>query len=103
MPFGTIYQISERSLKWLCFILGSFFLGITVHVWFDGEVQKNNAEALLLIPLLSGVVLLAGGFALRVEALRLLVLSWFVGLPSALYVLDLVGCGFRWLPESWCH
>lgn len=101
MSFGAIYRISERSLKWLCFILGLFFLGVAAHIWLDGEVQKNNAEALLLIPLLSGIVLLAGGFALRVEALRVLVPSWFVGLPGALYVLDLVGCGFHWLPESW--
>ena len=103
MSLGAIYRISERSLKRLCVILGIFFLGIAVHVWLDGEIQKNNAEALVLIPLISGLILLAGPFLLRVETLRALLLCWFVGLPAALYGLDLVGCGFNLLPESWCR
>jgi len=103
MSLGAIYRISERSLKRLCIILGIFFLGVAVHVWLDGEIQKNNADALVLIPLLSGLILLAGAFLLRVETLRALVLWWFVGLPVALYVLDLVGCGFSLLSESWCR
>jgi hypothetical protein len=98
-----MYRISERSLKRLCVVLGIFFLGVAVHVWLDGEIQKNNAEALVLIPLVSGLILLAGPLLLRVETLRTLLLCWFVGLPAALYILDSVGCGFSLLPESWCR
>jgi predicted permease len=103
MRLGAIHRISERSLKWLCIIFGIFFLGVALHVWLDGEIQKNNAEALVLVPLLSGLVLLAAALLLRVEALRVLVLCWFMGLPAAFYALDLVGCGFSLLPESWCR
>ena len=103
MPLGTIYRISERNLKWLCVTLGIVFLGIAVHVWLDGAIQKNGAQALVLIPLLSGFVLLAGSLLLRVEALRALVLFLFIGLPALCYTLDLVGCGFGLLPEPWCR
>jgi hypothetical protein len=74
MTLGAIHRLSERSLKWLCIVIGLFFLGVAAHVWLDGEIQKNNAELLVLVPLLSGLVLLAGGLLLRVDALRILVL-----------------------------
>ena len=103
MSWGQIYLLSNRALRTLCVVLGLLFLGIAVHVWLQGELQKNGAELLILMPLLSGVVLLAGAAALKVAALRMLVLAWFVGGPAVLYAVFWVGCNAHWFSKSFCQ
>ena len=103
MSWGQIYLLSSRALKTLCVVLGLLFLGIATHVWLQGELQKNGAELLILLPLLSGLVLLVGAATLEVEALRVLVLAWFVLVPALLFGVGWLGCEAKWLSESFCQ
>jgi hypothetical protein len=103
VSWGQIYLLSNRALKTLCVVLGVFFLGIAAHVWLQGELQKNGAELLVLIPLLSGIVLLGGAAMLKLEALRTLVLAWFVLVPAVLYAVGWIGCEAKWFSESFCQ
>jgi hypothetical protein len=103
MSLAGIFQLSERSLKGVCILLGLVFVAIAVLIWQQGELQANKAEALLLVPLLSAVVLIVGAAALRKEALRVLVLAWLVGGPVLLWAVNTVGCGARWFSTAWCQ
>ncbi len=103
MSWGSIYQLSERSLKVCCVVLGIVFLGISVHVWRQGELQANDARTLILVPLLSAVVLLVGAAALKGNVLRRLVLVWFLGIPALFWVVNTVACSAGWYSQSWCQ
>lgn len=103
MSLGHVYLLSSRALKTLCVVMGFFFLGVTGHIWFQGDLQKNGAEVLVLIPLLSAVIMLAGAAALKVETLRAVVLAWFIGGPVVLYVVGWVGCKAHWFSQSFCQ
>ena len=103
MSWGSIYLLSERSLKVCCVVLGTVFLGISAHVWHQGAIQKSGASFLILIPLLSGIVLLAGAASLKKEALRGLVLVWFVGIPAVFSAVNTVACSANWFSAAWCQ
>jgi hypothetical protein len=103
MSWGSIYLLSERSLKVCCLVLGIIFLGITVYVWGQGELQANDAHPLILVPLLSAIVLLSGAAALKKEPLQKLVLLWFLGVPALFWVVNTVACGAGWFTQSWCQ
>ena len=103
MSFEHLDLLSSRALKTLCVVVGLTFLGVAAHVWFQGEIQKNGAELLILIPLLSGAIPLIGAALLEVEALRVLLLAWFVGLPALFSLVSWVGCGARWFSPSFCQ
>ena len=100
MSWSSIYLLSERSLKVCCVVSGIIFLGISVHVWLQGALQANHAQLLILIPLLSALVLLVGAATLKKEALRNLVLAWFVGVPALFWVVNTLACGAGWFSAS---
>jgi hypothetical protein len=103
MSWGSIYLLSERSLKIFCALFGLIFLGISAHVWGQGELQANDARLLILVPLLSAVVLLVGAATLKKEALRALVLGWFLGVPAVFWLVNTVACTAGWFSQSWCQ
>ena len=69
MSIEHIFSVPVRAVRPLCVFLGIVFLLISAYVWLDGGLRRNGAELLILIPLLSGVVLLVGSFMLRPDAL----------------------------------
>lgn len=103
VSLGHVFLLSSHALKTLCVVMGLFFLGVAAYVWLQGELQQNGAELLVLIPLLSGVVLLVGVAALKVDTLRAVVLVWFIGGPAVLYVVSWVGCKAHWFSQSFCQ
>lgn len=103
MSWGSIYLLSERSLKVCCTIIGIVLLGISAHVWSQGELQANGAQSLIFIPLSSAIVLLIGACTLKKEPLRNLMLAWFVGVPTFFWVINSVACGAGWFSSSWCQ
>jgi hypothetical protein len=103
MSWGSIHLLSERTLKVCCVLLGFIFLGISVYVWRQGELQANDARSLILVPLLSALVLLFGAAALNKESLRRLVLVWFVGVPALFWLVNTVACSAGWFTQAWCQ
>lgn len=103
MSLGAIFRLDGRTLKGLCLLLGVVFVGISLHVWFDGALQANGSELLILIPLLSAIVLIGGALFVSSGLLRLLILAWFVGLPAVLGVVSWLGCSAHWFVDSWCR
>jgi hypothetical protein len=103
MSWGSIYLLSERAIKIYCLLVGAVFLAISAWVWSQGELQANDSRALILVPLLSAIVLIVGAVALRKEALRTLVLAWFIGAPALLWAVSAVGCRAGWFTQSWCQ
>jgi hypothetical protein len=103
MSWGSIYLLSERSLKVCCLVIGAIFLGISAHLWRQGAIQESEAPFLILIPLVSGIVMLIGAVALKKNALRSLVLAWFVGIPAVFWVVNTVACGANWFSTAWCQ
>ena len=103
MSWGSIYLLSERTLKVCCALLGFVFLGISLYVWRQGELQANDARPLILIPLFSAFVLLFGAAVLKKEALRTLVLFWFLAVPALFWLVNTVACTAGWFTLAWCE
>ena len=103
MSFEHTFLLSDRTLKITCVAIGIVFLGIAAHVWLDGALQRNGSEPLILVPLLSGLLLLIGPIAVEPRVLRVLVLAWFVALPALFYAVNSVACYAEWFSASWCR
>jgi hypothetical protein len=99
--FGAIYLLDHSRLKWLSIGSGVVFLLITAFVYATND-WVGNSRYLLLIPLTTGVALIAAGATLRLQALRMFWLLWFVVLPGAFWAVNVAGCGLGLFTKSWC-
>lgn len=102
MGLGAIYLLDYPRMRGLSVLMGLVFLGITAWVYATGDFESGALYYLILIPLSTGLALIAAGLLLNLHAMRMFYVFWFGALPAAFWAINLIGCGLGVFSKSWC-
>ncbi len=102
MSLAGLLLVRARSLRSICYLFAAFFLGVASYLWFTADLKPGETRLVLLYPLATAIALLLGARFLKADALRLLLLAWFAGLPAAFAIVNWLGCASNLFSHTWC-
>lgn len=91
MALGEIFLIREPLLRGFAICAGVFFVGVAAVILFTHPWQTGESRLVLLIPFLSGALLLAIATVFRGNAMRLALVLFFA-IPAVAFLLIKLIC-----------
>ena len=99
---SALWMLSERRVRQLSFALGVFFVLVAAFVRLTHDLAPGESYTVLIYPLATGLLLVAGGVWLNRRAIQVLWLVWFILLPALFWIASTLACRFEWLSAKWC-
>jgi len=102
VSLSGLFLLRDSTVRGLLAALGAAFVAVAIIISVFHSWQAGESRLVLLVPLLSGVVLIGFATLLKGLALRVAPVAFVFAMPAVLWALAKVGCAVGWLSSATC-